>query len=198
MPAINLAEWRDDPDLTLFACNQVRKVAGTTKGVLHARVLAVSKGYVIALEPEKPLAPASSAAASAGAADAADSARASSAVKFEGKAFIRSKHRLSDLHRIACSKQNPALLSFYWRADDAAKMRLEARAKAQHDENGSRDSADSKLPDVSVQMFLVDQHAQCVALIRGNFNALKSAQVTAESDAQPAADSSAPSAPASD
>ena len=50
--SVDLREWMQDGQLSLFSAHEVRKIAGSTQGLLIPRVLAISSGYVISLRPD--------------------------------------------------------------------------------------------------------------------------------------------------
>jgi hypothetical protein len=66
-PPVDLAHWQSpvpwtstsdvsmSPEVVLFACNQIRKVSGTSRGVLLPRFIAVTRGYVVTLQPTQPI-----------------------------------------------------------------------------------------------------------------------------------------------
>jgi hypothetical protein len=84
-------------------------------GVLLPRVLVISAGYVIVLQPAKPptkkptLTP-----TAAGSAAASSSVDETSEPHF-GLAFLKQKYRLIDLDKITSKRDRPSILTFHWK-----------------------------------------------------------------------------------
>jgi hypothetical protein len=175
---ISLEDWNGDPSMRFFRCRRIVRSEPRTlaRPRLLPRLLAITSGYIIALEPterelrdwpegdELPASAPSSAPATPQKAVVADDPLADApadplAGKIRGSAFLKSKHRLNELEKITSKKSMPNVLTFHWR---------------------SQHQSGAQAAQPQVQFYLVDRCRECIQLVRERFTAFVHAQQAAE------------------
>lgn len=156
-PTIELSEWSADGEVQLFECYDLHH---------ESRVLAVTPGYLILLQPASPLpSPEDS---------VLDRPLNPS---FAGPATIKLKKQLGDLKRITSNKEFPGLLSFQWRSlteDGSEEKAKEGTTKEGTSKEGTKEgivkegkgTKEGAKPKGEVWRLRVINFAHCIEVVR--------------------------------